>query len=163
PLAAGPPRRGPIGRQPRPIPAGAVGARHRRPRREDLRGAGPDPPQPAGADPSRPDVLRPPRQRRFRPGDDRPRDARPAARGLVLPSRLEFAGSAPGPRSARAMRASRGRSEFRIWGLALGYFGSYIPYSGLTKGLTQGSLPGTGGPTTGFTILPGTVVSTTVL
>src|SRR5262249_49172968 len=87
----------------------------------------------------------------------------PAARRLVLPSRLEFAGSAPGPRSARAMRASRGRSEFRIWGLALGYFGSYIPYSGLTKALTQGSLPGTGGPTTGFTILPGTVIGTTVL
>src|SRR5262249_34506614 len=78
-------------------------------------------------------------------------------------SRLEYAGSAPGPRSARAMRASRGRPEFRIWGLALGYFGSYIPYSGLTKALTQGSWPGSGGPTTGFTILPATVVSTSFL
>src|SRR5262249_20216562 len=67
------------------------------------------------------------------------------------------------PRSDPAMRATRGRSEFRIWGLALGYFGSYIPYSGLTKALSQGSLPGSGGPATGFTILPATVVSTAFL
>jgi protein-tyrosine-phosphatase len=61
------------------------------------------------------------------------------------------------------MRSSRGASDFRIWGLALGYFGFYIPYSGLTKALTQGSFPGSGGPATGFTILPATVVGTTPL
>ena len=44
------------------------------------------------------------------------------------------------------MRPSREPSDFRIWGLAFGYFAFYIPYSGLTKALTQGSLPGTGGP-----------------
>jgi protein-tyrosine-phosphatase len=61
------------------------------------------------------------------------------------------------------MRASRGPSDFRIWGLALGYFGFYIPYSGLTKALTQGFLPGMHGPVTGFTILPATVVATSAL
>jgi protein-tyrosine-phosphatase len=61
------------------------------------------------------------------------------------------------------MRPSGEPSEFRIWGLALGYFGFYIPYSGLTKALTQGSLPGADGPVTGFTILPATAIGTTAL
>ncbi len=47
--------------------------------------------------------------------------------------------------------------------MALGYFGFYIPYSGLTKALTQGALPGSAGPTTGFMILPATVVATTTV
>jgi protein-tyrosine-phosphatase len=48
--------------------------------------------------------------------------------------------------------------------LAFGYFAFYIPYSGLTKALTQGSLPGMGGQTvTGYTVLPATVVATTGL
>jgi protein-tyrosine-phosphatase len=61
------------------------------------------------------------------------------------------------------MRPNRGPSAFRIWGLALGYFGFYVPYSGLTKALTQGSLPGSAGSATGFRILPATVVGTSAL
>lgn len=61
------------------------------------------------------------------------------------------------------MRSFRRPSYFRIWGLALGYFGFYIPYSGLTKALTQGSLPGAVGPSSGFTILPATVIGTSLL
>ena len=59
------------------------------------------------------------------------------------------------------MRPSREPADLRIWGLAFGYFAFYIPYSGLTKALTQGSLPGAGGqPVTGYTILPATVLAT---
>ena len=59
------------------------------------------------------------------------------------------------------MRPSRETSDFRIWGLAFGYFAFYVPYSGLTKALSQGSLPGMAGrPVTGYTILPATVVGT---
>ena len=61
------------------------------------------------------------------------------------------------------MRPTGRFSEFGIWGLAIGYFAFYIPYSGLTKALTQGSLPGLSGPITGFTILPVTTVTTTGL
>jgi protein-tyrosine-phosphatase len=48
------------------------------------------------------------------------------------------------------------------WGLALGYFAFYIPYSALTKVLSQGLLSGTGRPVPGFVLLPATVVATTV-
>jgi protein-tyrosine-phosphatase len=62
------------------------------------------------------------------------------------------------------MQPARGSSEFRIWGLAFGYFAFYVPYSGLTKVITQGSLPGANGqPVTGYTILPATVLGTTGL
>jgi protein-tyrosine-phosphatase len=62
------------------------------------------------------------------------------------------------------MRPTREPSDLRIWGLAFGYFAFYIPYSGLTKALTQGSLPGAGGrPVTGYSILPATVLATASL
>ena len=61
------------------LPVGAMVARHGRPRDQDLWGQGPDPSQSARADSSGPHVLRPARQCRFRAGDDRPRDPRPAA------------------------------------------------------------------------------------
>ena len=35
-----------------------------------------------------------------------------------------------------------GTYRLRIWGLAFGYFAFYIPYSGLTKALSQGRCPG---------------------
>jgi hypothetical protein len=46
-----------------------------------------------------------------------------------------------------------------IWALALGYFLSYIPYSGLTKAATSGLLTG-GRPISGPELLPSAAVST---
>jgi protein-tyrosine-phosphatase len=46
--------------------------------------------------------------------------------------------------------------------LALGYFAFYIPYSALTKVLSQGLLSGNGKPVPGFVLLPATVVATTL-
>src|SRR5262245_28323492 len=50
----------------------------------------------------------------------------------------------------------------RIWGLALGYFFFYIPYSAMTKVLSQGLLSGDGAPVPGFVLLPATTIATTV-
>ena len=49
-----------------------------------------------------------------------------------------------------------------VWWLALGYFLFYIPYSGLTKALSGGLLPGVEGPITGLELLPAVAMSTTV-
>jgi protein-tyrosine-phosphatase len=49
----------------------------------------------------------------------------------------------------------------QAWGFALGYFAFYIPYSALTKVLSQGLLSGTGEPVPGFVLLPATAVATT--
>jgi hypothetical protein len=51
--------------------------------------------------------------------------------------------------------------SLEIWALALGYFLSYIPYSGLAKAATLGLLPG--GPISGFVLLPTAAISTAVL
>ena len=61
------------------------------------------------------------------------------------------------------MPPARRRHNLRIWGLALGYFSFYAPYSALIKATTTGLLPSTDGPVTGFTILPATVISTAVV
>jgi protein-tyrosine-phosphatase len=61
------------------------------------------------------------------------------------------------------MRASLAHDPWRIWLLALGYFAFYIPYSGLTKALSLGLLPGMSGPVSGFLLLPATAVATTVV
>src|SRR3954452_7932722 len=58
------------------------------------------------------------------------------------------------------MRTYRPRDHFEIWGLALGYFLFYIPYSALTKALSLGVLPGMDGPVPSFTLLPSTLVAT---
>ena len=49
-----------------------------------------------------------------------------------------------------------------IWGLALGYFLFYIPYSALAKALSKGLLPGMEGPISGFELLPTTALATTL-
>lgn len=45
-----------------------------------------------------------------------------------------------------------------IWFLAVGYFALYVPYSALTKALTQGALPGFEGEIQGLEILPVTAL-----
>lgn len=49
-----------------------------------------------------------------------------------------------------------------IWGFALGYFIFYIPYSALTKSLSNGQLPGMEGSVSGFELLPATVLATAI-
>jgi len=53
-----------------------------------------------------------------------------------------------------------GKSPFGIWVLALGYFAFYVPYSALTKALSQGTLPGMNGPVPGLVLLPTTALAT---
>ena len=50
--------------------------------------------------------------------------------------------------------------DLRIWGLALGYFIFYAPYSALVKVTTTGLLPLTGGAVTGIALLPAAAVGT---
>jgi len=49
-----------------------------------------------------------------------------------------------------------------IWALGLGYYISYTPYSGLTKALSTGLLPGTNGPIKGSVLLPISAIATVV-
>jgi protein-tyrosine-phosphatase len=49
-----------------------------------------------------------------------------------------------------------------IWGLGLGYYLFYTPYSGLTKALSNGLLPGMHGPVQGIVLLPVSVIATVV-
>ncbi len=49
----------------------------------------------------------------------------------------------------------------KIFWLAFGYFAFYIPYSAMTKALSQGLLPGQDGPVPGFLLLPATTIATT--
>jgi protein-tyrosine-phosphatase len=46
-----------------------------------------------------------------------------------------------------------------IWSLGLGYFLFYTPYSGLTKALSKGLLPGMSGPVKGTILLPVSVMA----
>src|ERR1044072_6790361 len=52
------------------------------------------------------------------------------------------------------------RYSLLIWGLGLGYYLSYTPYSGLTKALSSGLLPGTHGAVSGPLLLPVSVLAT---
>jgi protein-tyrosine-phosphatase len=52
--------------------------------------------------------------------------------------------------------------KLRIWGLALGYFVLYAPYSAFIKATTTGLWGGVNGPVPGFRLLPATVISTAV-
>lgn len=49
-----------------------------------------------------------------------------------------------------------------IWALGLGYFVFYTPYSGLTKAIANGLLPGMTRPLSGFEFLPLSVAATVV-
>jgi protein-tyrosine-phosphatase len=60
------------------------------------------------------------------------------------------------------MMGREGSLEFGIWGLALGYFCCYIPYSALVKALSNGALPGMTGEVSGLELLPATVLATAV-
>jgi len=49
-----------------------------------------------------------------------------------------------------------------IWGLGLGYFLFYTPYSGLTRALSSGILPGTHRPLRGTILLPASIAAVAV-
>jgi protein-tyrosine-phosphatase len=61
-----------------------------------------------------------------------------------------------------AMKQSHRKFDLSIWGLGLGYFIFYTPYSGLTKALTNGLLPGMSRPLSGFELLPPSVAATVI-
>src|ERR1700704_995566 len=56
------------------------------------------------------------------------------------------------------MESTKRQHTLSIWGLALGYFLFYIPYSGLTKAVTSGLL--FGHPVSGASLLPSTIIAT---
>lgn len=54
------------------------------------------------------------------------------------------------------------RYSLEIWALGLGFYVFYTPYSGLTKALSNGLLPGTGGPVQGTVLLPISAIATVI-
>jgi protein-tyrosine-phosphatase len=60
------------------------------------------------------------------------------------------------------MASANRRFKLVIWGLALGYFVAYAPYSALIKVATTGLWPGLGGNLSGFRLLPAVLISTAV-
>jgi len=60
------------------------------------------------------------------------------------------------------MLTKKRRYSLTIWALGLGYYITYTPYSGLTKALSNGLLPGTGGPVKGAVLLPISAIATLV-
>ena len=54
------------------------------------------------------------------------------------------------------------RYNLEIWGLGLGFYLFYTPYSGLTKALSNGLLSGTHGPVRGTVLLPVSAIATSV-
>ena len=60
------------------------------------------------------------------------------------------------------MLTEKRRYSLTIWALGLGYYISYTPYSGLTKALSNGLLPGAGGPVKGTVLLPISAIATVV-
>src|ERR1041384_826821 len=60
------------------------------------------------------------------------------------------------------MLSQKRRYGLAIWALGLGYYISYTPYSGLTKALSNGLLPGTNGPVKGPVLLPISAIATVI-
>lgn len=60
------------------------------------------------------------------------------------------------------MLTKKRRYGLQIWALGLGYYLAYTPYSGLTKALSNGLLPGTNGPVKGPILLPISAIATVV-
>ena len=58
------------------------------------------------------------------------------------------------------MLTEKRRYTLTIWMLGLGYYITYTPYSGLTKAMSNGLLPGTGGPVKGAVLLPISALAT---
>jgi protein-tyrosine-phosphatase len=54
------------------------------------------------------------------------------------------------------------RYGLEIWGFGLGFYLFYTPYSGLTKALSSGLVPVTGGPVRGTVLLPVSAIATVV-
>ncbi|HEY7546013.1 MAG TPA: hypothetical protein VID27_14070, partial [Blastocatellia bacterium] len=59
------------------------------------------------------------------------------------------------------MKTTQRKFDLSIWALGLGYFVFYTPYSGLTKAVTVGLLPGSR-PLTGFELLPLSAAATVI-
>lgn len=60
------------------------------------------------------------------------------------------------------MLTEKRRYGLGIWALGLGYYLSYTPYSGLTKALSNGLLPGADGPVKGPVLLPVSAIATVI-
>ena len=60
------------------------------------------------------------------------------------------------------MLTEKRRYSLQIWALGLGYYLAYTPYSGLTKALSSGLLPGTNGVVKGPVLLPLSAIGTVV-
>src|SRR5215204_3158621 len=60
------------------------------------------------------------------------------------------------------MLTQKRRYGLEIWALGLGFYIFYTPYSGLTKALSNGLLPGTNGPVKGPVLLPISAIATVV-
>jgi protein-tyrosine-phosphatase len=60
------------------------------------------------------------------------------------------------------MLTDKRRYSLIIWGLGLGYYFSYTPYSGLTKALSSGLLPGVHGKVQGAVLLPVSAIATVI-
>lgn len=60
------------------------------------------------------------------------------------------------------MLTTHRRYNLEIWALGLGFYLFYTPYSGLTKALSNGLLPGTNGPVRGTVLLPVSAIATAV-
>ncbi|HEX6285318.1 MAG TPA: hypothetical protein VFZ71_10610, partial [Pyrinomonadaceae bacterium] len=58
------------------------------------------------------------------------------------------------------MLTEKRRYSLQIWALGLGYYLAYTPYSGLTKALSTGVLPGLNGVVKGTVLLPLSVIGT---
>lgn len=58
-------------------------------------------------------------------------------------------------------KSTHRKFDLSIWALGFGYFVFYTPYSGLTKAVTAGLLPGSR-PLTGFELLPLSVAATVI-
>jgi hypothetical protein len=58
------------------------------------------------------------------------------------------------------MLTEKRRYNLQIWALGLGFYLFYTPYSGLTKALSSGLLPGTNGAVKGTVLLPLSAIGT---
>ena len=62
----------------------------------------------------------------------------------------------------RKLLTEKRRYSLAIWALGLGYYISYTPYSGLTKALANGLLPGATAPVKGPVLLPISAIATLI-
>jgi drug/metabolite transporter (DMT)-like permease len=60
------------------------------------------------------------------------------------------------------LKRPSGIGEYAIWGFAFGYFACYVPYSALTKALSDGLLRGMSRGISGFELLPSTAMASLI-